>query len=170
MTEKPDWTSIDNYGMQLALEEARKSYKQGGIPIGSVLLVPDDAEAKGFKILGSGHNERIQKMSATLHGEISALENAGRLRVDVYRRATIVNHRSVSLLSPCSMCSGAIYFYKIPRVVIGENQTYMGDESLLRSRGVEVVVVDNDECKQLMRRFISEKPEEWDEDIAEVKN
>jgi len=160
-----DWQTIDSHGMQLALEEATKSYEQGGIPIGSALLVLDEAEPKGYRVLGSGHNERIQRSSPTLHGEISALENAGRLKASIYRRATIY-----TTLSPCSMCSGAISFYKIPRVVIGENQTFIGDEALLRTRGVEVVVVDNAECKQLMNKFISEKPQEWDEDIGEVTN
>ncbi|KAF8961153.1 cytidine deaminase-like protein [Flammula alnicola] len=160
-----DWSVIDRYGLQLALEEAQKSYDQGGIPIGSVLLVAEDSAPKGYKILGLGHNERIQKSSPTLHGEISALENAGRLKADVYRKATIY-----TTLSPCSMCSGAILLYKIPRVVIGENETFMGDESLLRSRGTEVVVVKNDECRDLMRRFIIEKPKEWNEDIGEVQN
>jgi len=163
--EKNDlWKTIDTHGLQLALEQARISHQQGGIPIGSVLLIQDEAQPKGYKVLGCGHNERIQKSSPTLHGEISALENAGRLRADVYRRATIY-----TTLSPCSMCTGAILLYKIPRVVIGENSTFMGEEALLRKDGVEIIVYDNEECKDLMRRFIAEKPEEWNEDIGELE-
>ncbi|PPQ86580.1 hypothetical protein CVT25_006186 [Psilocybe cyanescens] len=139
------WKGIDRHGMLLAFDEAQNSYQQGGIPIGSVLLVQDPTESDGYKILGSGHNERIQKSSATLHGEISALENAGRLRAEIYRKATI-----------------------IPRVVIGENTTFMGGEVLLQQSGVEVVVQDRQDCKDLMQKFISEKPGEWNEDIGEV--
>ncbi|KAF8898003.1 cytidine deaminase-like protein [Gymnopilus junonius] len=160
-----DWRTVDDYGMQIALAEARKSFEQGGIPIGSALLILDEAEPNGYKVLGSGHNQRIQNSSPTLHGEISALENAGRLKADTYRRATIY-----TTLSPCSMCSGAISLYKIPRLIIGENQTFKGDEALLQSRGVDIIVVDNAECKDLMKKFISEKPQEWDEDIGELTN
>lgn len=155
---------IDVQGMLLAISEAQMGYQQGGIPIGSALLLPNESHADGiFTLLGSGHNERIQKSSPTLHGEISALENAGRLSPEVYRKSTIY-----TTLSPCSMCSGAILLYKIPRVVIGENETFLGEEELLRSRGVEVVVLDNEECKDLMRRFIQEKPQAWNEDIGEL--
>ncbi|PPQ66239.1 hypothetical protein CVT26_010940 [Gymnopilus dilepis] len=166
---KPNWTSADEIGMQLALAEATKSREQGGIPIGSALVVLDDAEPNGCKILGFGHNERIQKYSPTLHGEISALENAGRLKAEVYRRSTIVSsciiyscscHVDMGAFYPCSMCSGAISLYKIPRVVIGENQNFKGDEDLLRIRGVEIVVLDNPECKRLMQSFISENRED----------
>jgi cytosine deaminase len=104
----------------------------------------------------------MQDSSPILHGETAALENAGRLKANVYRRATMF-----TTLSPCSMCTGAILLYKIPRVVIGENETFKGEEDLLRSRGVEVVVLDNQECKDLMKKFIEEKPEEWFEDIGE---
>ncbi|KAK7457183.1 Cytosine deaminase [Stygiomarasmius scandens] len=148
--------NLDKLGIRKAIDEASKSYSEGGIPIGSVLLHSDGT------ILGSGHNERIQKSSATLHGEISALENAGRLKPEVYRNSTIY-----TTLSPCSMCTGAILLYKIPRVVIGENVNYVGGEDLLKSRGVEVVVLDDEQCKGLMKRFIEEKPEEWNEDIGE---
>ncbi|KAF8823183.1 hypothetical protein HHX47_DHR10000042 [Lentinula edodes] len=174
-------SSIDQVGIQIALTQARKSFNEGGIPIGCSLLSVNGA------ILGAGHNQRIQKSSPTLHGEIAALEDAGRLKAGVYRDATIVImimdsiQRSGQLRrrhhlrdetkkssSPCSMCTGAILLYKIPRVVIGENKTFsMGGEDLLRSHGVEVVVLDNEECKELMAKFISEKPEEWNEDIGE---
>ncbi|EDQ99389.1 uncharacterized protein LACBIDRAFT_256270 [Laccaria bicolor S238N-H82] len=153
---------MDAQGMILAISEAQMGHKQGGIPIGSVLLLPNESDAEGtFTLLGSGHNERIQKSSPTL---ISALENAGRLSPEVYRKSTIY-----TTLSPCSMCSGAILLYKIPRVVIGENETFLGEEELLRSRGVEVVVLDNEECKDIMRRFIQEMPQAWNEDIGELR-
>jgi len=145
-------------GLNAALEQARKSYSEGGVPIGGALLV-----SSSHKILGSGHNERIQKSSPILHGETAALDHAGRLQADVYRQATMF-----TTLSPCSMCTGAILLYKIPRVVIGENKTFMGEEDLLRSRGVEVIVLDNQECKDLMKEFIKDKPEEWFEDIGEL--
>ncbi|KAF4610173.1 hypothetical protein D9613_010277 [Agrocybe pediades] len=139
---KSSWDQADERGMQLALQEARTSFEQGGIPIGACLIVLNDSEPSGYKVLGSGHNQRIQRSSATLHGEISALENVGRLKAEVYRRATM-------------------------RVVIGENITFMGGEDLLRQRGVELVVLDNQECKDLMASFISAHPEEWNEDIGE---
>ncbi|KAF7368687.1 Cytosine deaminase [Mycena venus] len=110
-----------------------------------------------------GHNQRIQKSSPTLHAEIAALEGAGRQKADVYRTATLY-----TTLSPCSMCTGAILLYKIPRVVVGENVNFKGDEDLLRDRGVEVIIVDDQDCKDLMRRFIEERPEEWNEDIGEA--
>jgi len=143
-------------GMHAALEQARKSYSEGGVPIGGALVVSSSHE-----ILGSGHNQRIQKSSPILHGETAALADAGRLTADIYQQATMF-----TTLSPCSMCTGAILLYKIPRVVIGENETFMGEEDLLRSRGVEVIVLDNQECKDLMKRFIEEKPSEWLEDIG----
>ncbi|KAJ6590840.1 cytidine deaminase-like protein [Mycena sp. CBHHK59/15] len=146
----------DINGIKAALEEARKGYGEGGIPIGSVLL------GSNAEILGRGHNQRIQKSSPTLHAEIAALEDAGRQKAEIYRNATLY-----TTLSPCSMCTGAILLYKIPRVVIGENVNFMGEEDLLRARGVEVVVVDSQDCKDLMRKFIKERPEEWNEDIGE---
>ncbi|KAJ7202145.1 cytosine deaminase [Mycena pura] len=143
-------------GMKAAYDEASQGYMEGGIPIGAVLV------DRAGVVLGRGHNQRIQKSSPTFHGEISALENAGRLKAAVYREATLY-----TTLSPCSMCTGAILLYKIPRVVIGENDNFKGEEDLLRARGVEVTVMDNQECRDLMRRFILERPEEWNEDIGE---
>jgi cytosine deaminase len=141
--------------MQAAIEEAELGLAEGGIPIGSVLVHEG-------RIIGRGHNRRVQKGSATLHGEMDALENAGRHPARVYREATIY-----TTLSPCSMCSGAILLYGIPRVVIGENRTFMGEEELLRSRGVELTVVDDARCIELMRQFIAAKPQLWNEDIGE---
>jgi len=164
-----DLSSFDQAGLQAALEQARKSYSEGGIPIGAALVAlspsqdSETNEPQKIQVLGSGHNRRMQDSSPILHGETAALDDAGRLRADVYRGATMF-----TTLSPCSMCTGAILLYKIPRVVIGENETFQGEEDLLRSRGVEVVVLDNQECKNLMRMFISEKPEEWYEDIGEL--
>jgi cytosine deaminase len=140
--------------LQAAIDEARKGYAEGGIPIGSVLVHQG-------KIIGRGHNRRVQQGSAILHGEMDALENAGRLPASVYKECTIY-----TTLSPCSMCSGTILLYGIPKVVIGENKTFMGEESLLQSRGVEVVVAENDACYDLMQQFISEKPDLWNEDIG----
>jgi cytosine deaminase len=141
--------------MQAAVDEARAGLAAGGIPIGSVIV-------HHGKIIGRGHNQRVQKGSTTLHGEMDALENAGRQTAAVYRECTLY-----TTLSPCPMCSGAILLYGIPRVIIGENQTFMGDEELLRSRGVELTVVDNADCIDLMTRFIAEKPQLWNEDIGE---
>ncbi|KAJ6483566.1 cytosine deaminase [Mycena vitilis] len=143
-------------GISMAYDEARKGYDEGGVPIGSVIL------NENGEILGKGHNQRIQKSSPTLHAEIAALENAGRQKAEVYRTATLY-----TTLSPCSMCTGAILLYKIPRVIIGENVSFKGDEDLLRARGVEVKIMDNEDCEALMRRFIEERPEEWNEDIGE---
>ena len=140
--------------LQAAIEEAKKGYSEGGIPIGSVLV------HKG-KIIGRGHNKRVQNGSVVLHGEMDALENAGRQPAAVYQECTLY-----TTLSPCPMCSGTILLYGIPKVVIGENKTFMGEEELLRSRGVAVSVADNEECYQLMQRFIKEKPELWNEDIG----
>ncbi|MDX5423457.1 MAG: nucleoside deaminase [Hymenobacteraceae bacterium] len=140
--------------LQAALEEARKGYAEGGIPIGSVLV------HKG-RIIGRGHNKRVQQGSVVLHGEMDALENAGRQPASVYRECTLY-----TTLSPCPMCSGTILLYGIPKVVIGENKTFMGEEELLKSRGVGVTVAGNEECYQLMQRFIREKPELWNEDIG----
>ena len=141
--------------MKAAIEEAELGLAEGGIPIGSVLV-------HGGKIIGRGHNRRVQKGSATLHGEMDALENAGRHPARVYREATIY-----TTLSPCSMCSGAILLYGIPRVVIGENRTFLGEEALLKSRGVELTVLDDARCIELMRSFIAAKPALWNEDIGE---
>lgn len=141
--------------LQAAFDEAEQGWAEGGIPIGSVLVHEGT-------ILGRGHNKRIQQGSPTLHGEMDALESAGRLPASVYREATLY-----TTLSPCSMCSGAILLYGIPRVVVGENQTFMGEEELLRGRGVEVTVVNDPACVALMQRMIAERPELWNEDIGE---
>jgi cytosine/creatinine deaminase len=141
--------------MQAALDEARKGLEEGGIPIGSVLV-------HDGRIVGRGHNRRIQKGSPTLHGEMDALENAGRLSARVYRECVIY-----TTLSPCSMCTGAILLYGIPRVIVGENQTFMGDEDLLRSRGVAVEVLQHADCIELMTTFIRDHAELWNEDIGE---
>lgn len=137
-----------------AIAEARLGLAEGGIPIGSVLVCDS-------KIIGRGHNRRVQKKSAILHGEMDCLENAGRLTAATYRCSTIY-----TTLSPCLMCSGAIALYKIPRVVIGENRTFLGAEDYLRSLDVEIEVVQDEECINLMRRFISERPDLWNEDIG----
>jgi len=141
--------------MQAAIDEAERGWDEGGIPIGSVLVHQG-------KIIGHGHNRRVQNGSPTLHGEMDALENAGRLPASVYRECTIY-----TTLSPCSMCSGAILLYGIPTVVVGENTTFLGEEDLLRSRGVEVTVLDDPTCVELMERMIRERPELWNEDIGE---
>jgi cytosine deaminase len=141
-------------GMAAAVVEAQQGLEEGGIPIGSVLVYRGE-------VIGRGHNRRVQRGSPTLHGEMDALENAGRRSAAVYRECTIY-----TTLSPCSMCSGAILLYGIPRVVIGENRTFLGEEELLRSRGVEVEVLDDPECVELMARFIRERPEVWNEDIG----
>ena len=137
-----------------AIAEARQGLGEGGIPIGSVLVYEG-------KIIGRGHNRRIQKGSAILHGEMDCLENAGRLPASVYNRCTIY-----TTLSPCPMCSGAIVLYKIPRVVVGENRTFLGAEDYLRSHGIQVEVRQNDECIDLMRLFVSQNPKLWEEDIG----
>ena len=137
-----------------AMDEARKGLSAGGIPIGSVLVIDG-------RIVGRGHNQRMQKGSPLLHAEMDCLENAGRLTASDYRRAVLY-----STLSPCDMCSGAILLYGIPKVVIGENETFQGPEEYLRSRGVELEVVDNKECQQLMRDFIASNPSLWNEDIG----
>lgn len=140
--------------MQAAIEEAKKGLAAGGIPIGSVLVIDDE-------IVGRGHNQRVQKGSAVLHAEMDCLENAGRLTARDYQRAVLY-----STLSPCDMCSGTALLYKIPKVVIGENQTFQGPEAYLRSRGVELDIRDNAECIQLMADFIAARPELWHEDIG----
>ena len=141
--------------MRAAIEEAEQGLAEGGIPIGSVLVHEG-------RIIGRGHNRRVQQGSAILHGEMDALENAGRHPARVYRESTIY-----TTLSPCSMCSGAILLYGIPRVVIGENRSFKGEEDLLRSRGVDLTVLDDARCKELMARFMREQPALWNEDIGE---
>lgn len=137
-----------------AYQQAWKSYQEGGIPIGSVIVHQN-------QIVGAGHNQRIQRGSVVLHGEMDALENAGRRSAAFYRESTLY-----TTLSPCPMCSGTILLYGIPRVVIGENETFMGEEDLLRERGVDVVVVNDPRCRELMQRFIRERPADWNEDIG----
>lgn len=141
--------------MQAAIEEAQKGLAEGGIPIGSVIV-------HDGKIIGRGHNRRVQEGSAIKHGEMDAFENAGRQPAKVYREATLY-----TTLSPCAMCSGAILLYGIRKVIVGENETFMGEEDLLRSRGVHVDVVHNPTCIGLMKQFIADKPELWNEDIGE---
>ncbi len=146
--------STDEF-MQAAIDEARKGMQEGGIPIGSVLV------HKG-KIIGRGHNRRMQEGSVIKHGEMDALENAGRLPAKVYQECVIY-----TTLSPCPMCSGAIRLYGIPTVVIGENQTFLGDEEVLRKAGVDLTVLQHPDCVDLMNQFIAAFPDEWNEDIGE---
>lgn len=141
--------------MQAAIDEARAGFDEGGIPIGSVIV-------RDGLILGRGHNRRMQEGNPVLHGEMDALQNAGRLPAHIYRECTLY-----TTLSPCPMCSGAILLYGIPRVVIGENKTFMGEEELLKSRGVELSVLDDPTCVNLMADFIKAYPEAWNEDIGE---
>ena len=140
--------------LQAAIDEAQQGLAEGGIPIGSVLV-------HHGKIIGRGHNRRAQKGSAILHGEMDALENAGRLPASVYKETVLY-----TTLSPCAMCTGAILLYGIPKVVIGENRTFMGEEELLKSRGVTVEVVQDPTCIAMMQDFIAAKPELWNEDIG----
>jgi len=140
--------------LQAAIEEARQGLAEGGIPIGSVIVHHDE-------IIGRGHNRRVQRGSSILHGEMDALENAGRQSAAFYRECVLY-----TTLSPCSMCSGAILLYGIPRVIIGENKTFMGEEELLRSRGVVIEVLQSDECIRLMEDFIRNNPKLWKEDIG----
>lgn len=146
--------SSSNRFLEAAIEEARQGLMEGGIPIGSVLV-------HGDQTIGRGHNRRVQKRSAILHGEMDALENAGRQPAAIYRECTLY-----TTLSPCSMCTGAILLYGIPHVIVGENRTFMGEEELLSSRGVSVEVVQNEECIELMRKFIGDNPALWNEDIG----
>ena len=141
--------------MAAAIEEAEQGLREGGIPIGSVIVWRGE-------IIGRGHNRRVQQGSPTLHGEMDALENAGRRAAKVYRESVIY-----TTLSPCSMCSGAILLYGIPRVIVGENQTFMGEEELLRARGVSVEVLQDVRCIELMKTFIERHPSLWNEDIGE---
>ena len=143
-------------GLQAAISEAMEGRDEGGIPIGSALEIAGE-------IVGRGHNRRVQKGSAILHGEMDALESAGRLPARHYRSSIIY-----TTLSPCDMCTGAILLYQIPKVVIGENRTFMGPEERLRAHGVEVEVVDDQECIELMTRFIADNPTLWSEDIGEA--
>src|SRR4051812_16331756 len=140
--------------MQAAIDEAREGAREGGIPIGSVIV------HRG-RIIGRGHNRRVQRGSAVLHGEMDALENAGRQRASVYRDAVLY-----TTLSPCAMCSGAILLYGIRTVIVGENQTFIGEEDLLRSRGVQVTVVQDPYCVRMMTDFIRQHPDLWNEDIG----
>src|SRR6476469_370481 len=140
--------------LQAAIEEARQGFTEGGIPIGSVIV-------HGDAIIGRGHNRRVQQGSAILHGEMDALENAGRLPAHVYRESVLY-----TTLSPCAMCSGAILRYDIPHVIVGENRTFLGEEDLLRARGVLVEVVQDEQCIRMMERFIREYPALWNEDIG----
>ncbi len=144
----------DEEFMDAAISEARIGRSEGGIPIGAALVAED-------RIVATGRNRRVQQGSAIRHGETDALENAGRLAASVYAKATMY-----TTLSPCDMCSGAILLYGIPRVVIGENRTFLGAEDLLRTRGVEVVVLDSEECVDMMSEFIADNPELWNEDIG----
>ena len=141
--------------MQAAIEEAKLGLAEGGIPIGSVLVIDG-------VIVGRGHNRRVQRASAILHAEMDALENAGRLSARDYGRATLY-----STLSPCDMCSGSALLYKIPKIVIGENRTFQGPEDYVSSRGVELVILDDPTCIRLMEEFIAARPELWNEDIGE---
>ncbi len=140
--------------LSAAIEEARLGLMEGGIPIGSVIVLDG-------RIIGRGHNKRIQQGSVVLHGEMDALENAGRQPASVYKKCILY-----TTLSPCPMCTGAILLYGIPKVVIGENETFMGSEALLKENGVEVIVINSDECKELMKRFIQHNPTLWNEDIG----
>ena len=144
---------MDEY-LKAAIEEAKAGRSEGGIPIGSVIV-------HNGKIIGRGHNRRVQQGSVILHAEMDAFENAGRQPASIYRECTLY-----TTLSPCPMCTGAILLYGIPKVVIGENRTFLGSEALLKENGVEVVVLDNAECIEMMHEFISESPQLWNEDIG----
>ena len=150
-------SGLDDVGLRVAIEQARTGRAEGGVPIGAALMADDGT------VLGAGHNRRVQLNSAIRHGETDALETAGRLAASAYARSTMY-----TTLSPCDMCTGAILLYGIPRVVIGENRTFVGGEDYLRSRGVEVVIVDSTECVELMNEFIAAHPEVWNEDIGET--
>jgi cytosine deaminase len=144
---------VDDF-MRAAIEEARQGLAEGGIPIGSVIV------HRGH-IIGRGHNRRVQQGSAILHGEMDAFENAGRQPASVYAESVLY-----TTLSPCAMCSGAILLYKIPRIIVGENRTFMGEEDLLRARGVQVDVLQDEDCIAMMREFIAARPKLWNEDIG----
>lgn len=142
--------------LQSAIDEAKRGLAEGGIPIGSVLVIDG-------QIVGRGHNRRVQQGSAILHAEMDAIENAGRLRASDYRRSVLY-----STLSPCDMCSGTALLYRIPRIVIGENRTFCGPEDYVRSRGVTLEIADDAECVRLMEEFIQSRPNLWNEDIGVV--
>jgi len=146
----------DEYFINEAIEEAKKSLLEGGIPIGAVLV-------KDNEIIGRGHNKLIQNNSAILHGEMDAIENAGRLKGRDYAKTTLY-----TTLSPCPMCSGAVILYNIPRVVIGENKTLLGAEELLKTNGVEVIILNNSKCRELLEKFIKENPEVWQSELEKV--
>lgn len=146
--------AVDDQFLKAAIDEARKGLAEGGIPIGSVLVIDG-------QIVGQGHNRRVQNGSAILHAEMDAVENAGRLKASDYRRAVLY-----STLSPCDMCSGMTLLYRIPRVVVGENRTFRGPEDYVRSRGVSVEIADDPECVRLMEEFIRSHPDLWNEDIG----
>jgi creatinine deaminase len=148
-------TPVADPFLQAAIDEARKGLAEGGIPIGSVLVIDG-------QIVGRGHNRRVQRGSAILHAEMDCLENAGRLKASEYRRSVLY-----STLSPCDMCSGTALLYDIPRVVVGENRTFQGPEDYVRSRGVLIEIVDDQQCIQLMQQFIAANPALWNEDIGE---
>lgn len=172
-----DPTPADLHFMQIAYEQAVKSYNEGGIPIGACLAsaapttgeqinIPPDGTHPEPKLIGASHNQRVQRNSATLHAETACLESVGRLPAAVYKNQTTTMYTT---LSPCDMCTGAILLYGIPRVIIGENTTFLSPgEQLLRQRGVRVINLDNLKCKQLMQRFIQEKPSLWNEDIGVI--
>ncbi|KAI0164768.1 putative cytosine deaminase [Xylariaceae sp. FL1272] len=145
----------DEKGLRIALEEATKGYEEGGVPIGAALIAADGT------VLGRGRNMRVQSNNPILHGETSCLQNAGRLPSSAFKGSTMY-----TTLSPCDMCTGACLLYDIPRVVIGENNTFLGGEAYLKQRGVEVVVMGSVECRELMEKFIAEKPDVWNEDIG----
>lgn len=149
-------SNTDPY-LRAAIEEAKKGLDEGGIPIGSVLVIDD-------RIVGRGHNRRLQKGSSILHAEMDCIENAGRLPPEHYRRATLY-----STLSPCDMCSGTVLLYKIPTIIVGENVTFRGPEGYLESRGVDVKVLDDGECVGMMESFIRDHPALWNEDIGEIE-
>jgi cytosine deaminase len=149
-----DSQSVDRAFLGAAVRAAKQGLAEGGIPIGAALVVDGG-------VLATGWNKRVQLGSPIRHGETDCLENAGRLPATVYARSTMV-----TTLSPCDMCTGAILLYKIPRIIVGENQTFYGGEDLLRSRGVEVIVLDDEECVAMMTDFIAEKPTLWNEDIG----
>ena len=140
--------------LDAAINEARRGLAEGGIPIGAVLVIDG-------RLVGHGHNRRVQRGSPVLHAEMDCLENAGRLRAEDYRRATLY-----STLSPCDMCSGAALLYGIPRIIVGENRTFRGPEQYLAARGVELTVADDERCVQLMQEFIAARPDLWNEDIG----
>jgi cytosine deaminase len=155
MSSEPDLSAQDRLGLDAAIAEARLGREEGGIPIGSALII--DGE-----IVGRGHNRRVQQGSVVLHAEMDCLENAGRLPASAYARATLY-----TTLSPCDMCTGAALLYGIPKVVIGENETFMGGEGHLRDRGVATVLANDAECIDIMRDFIAAEPQLWNEDIGE---